>query len=387
MKKLPNGLDNVKGIYCLGEYIGIKQGKKDFAVLYSEVPCSAAAVYTSNKIKGASIYVDKKHLADNEAQAIVINSGVANVCTGKKGIEDAEEICKLAAKELEIKKNNVLVSSTGIIGPFLPMKKIREGIKGIKKSLGKRSSEFAEAIMTTDTYKKQIAVKVGKCSVAGVAKGAGMIHPNMATMLSYIVTDAHIPKNKISQMLKTAVGKSFNMISVDRDTSTSDTAVLMANGLAGKVSLAKLQKAIDFVCIELAKMIAADGEGATKLIESNVINAKTEIDAVKAAKAIISSNLLKCAVFGNDPNWGRILCALGNSGAGFKEDKITISLNKTKVFNMGKPAKFNYKRLKASLKNKKITIGINLRNGTKKATAYGCDLTYGYVEVNAAYHT
>lgn len=385
--KVKNGLNKVKGIYSLGKSIGIKKGKKDLGIIFSEKICNAAAVYTKNKVKGASIYIDKNHLKNKEAQAIVVNSGIANVATGKKGIKDAEEICKLVAKELGIKKNNVIISSTGVIGYYLPMEQIKKGVIGIKNLLGKNSDQFAQAIMTTDDYKKQIAVKVGKAVVAGVAKGAGMINPDMATMLAYIVTDAYTPKNKVYNMLKNAVDKSFNMISVDNDTSTSDTVVLMANGLAGKINLAKLQEAIDFICIELAKMIAADGEGATKLIQADVYNAKTEEDAKIAAKAIIGSNLVKCAMFGNDPNWGRIICALGYSGANFNPEKIAVSLNNTIVFKNGKGIKFDFSKLKNSLKKKIIKVSADLNNGNKKATAYGCDMTYDYVELNSAYHT
>ena len=380
MKRLANGLDNVKGISTLGKHVGIKQGKKDFGVIFSEKICNCSAVYTKNKVKGAPLYVDMKHLANKQAQAIVVNSGIANVCTGKKGIKDSEDICLAVAKELGIKKPDVIPSSTGLIGAYLPINKIKKNIKDLKP--GKNSKDFATAIMTTDTKIKQVAVKVENCVVAGVAKGSGMIHPNMATMLSYIVTDAFIPKDKIDSMLKKAVDKSFNMISVDKDTSTSDTVVLMANGLGGRVSLDKLQKAIDYVCIELAKMVAEDGEGATKLIECNV----TGKGASKAAKAVISSNLLKCAIFGEDPNWGRIMCAIGNSGAEIHINKTIIKINKIVVYNKN-PIKYDYKKLKRSLKKKNIVIDVDLGKGKQKATAYGCDMTYDYVEINAAYHT
>src|SRR3989338_7868561 len=301
MEVLENNVCAPKGFKAVGRSIGIKKSGADLAVIFSEVLADATAVYTSNKVKGAPLIVTKKHLKDGKAQAIVINSGISNVCTGKKGIKDAEETAKLAAEELGIDANNVIVASTGLIGAFLPMGIITKGIKGIRNKLS-ISPDAATAIMTTDKAKKEIAVKADNFVIGAIAKGSGMIHPNMATMLCFITTDAKIPSKKLAAFLKNSVDKSFNMINVDMDQSTSDMAVIMANGLAGKTDEKKFQNALDYVCIELAKKIAKDGEGATKLVEVNVKNAASEEDAKKIAKSVVSSNLVKCAIFGNDPN-------------------------------------------------------------------------------------
>src|SRR3990167_4616302 len=331
MQLLKNSVCAPKGFKALGKHIGIKKsGSLDLAVIVSEVLSDAAAVYTSNKVKGAPLIVTKSHLKNGKAQAIVVNSGIANVCTGKKGLEDAGETAKLAARELGIKENDVVVASTGLIGAYLPMDKIRSGLKNIKSHLS-TNSEVAKAILTTDTVEKEIAVKVDNFTIGAIAKGSGMIHPNMATMLCFITTDAKMPSKKLSAMLKNSVNKSFNMISVDMDQSTSDMVVILANGMAGKADEKKFQKALDFACIELAKKIAKDGEGATKLIEINAKNAKTEEDAKKIAKSIINSNLRKCAIFGKDVNWGRIMCAIGNSGAKFNESFIDIYFDNEKI--------------------------------------------------------
>ena len=388
MKAINGGITAVKGFTALGKFIGIKKKskKKDFAVIYSSKVCNAAGVFTKNEVKGAPLIVTKKHLAGGKAQAVVINSGVANVCTGKKGISDAEKMAELTAKELGIKKNNVLVASTGLIGAYLPMAVIKNGIKGIRKELGKNSNA-AEAILTTDSVKKEIAVKVGKITIGAIAKGAGMIHPNMATMLCFIGTDAEFQAKDLKQMLKNSVDKSFNMTSVDYDTSTSDMAILMANGMAGKINKKQFQNALDFVCIELAKKIAIDGEGATKLVEVVVKNAKNEKNAKIIAKSIISSNLVKTAMFGNDPNWGRIMAAIGYSGAKINPGKIDIYFNDKQIVSNGTEAKFDKKKVVEDMKKDKLLILVNLKEGKGMASAYGCDLTYEYVKINAAYHT
>ncbi len=383
-----NGICTVKGFRIVGKSAGIKKsGKKDLALIYSEDLCNAAAVYTKNNVKGAPVYVTKDHLKDGKAQAIVINSGISNVCTGKKGIEDAYLVAELAAKELSIKKEDVLVASTGVIGAYLPMDKIKNGIKNIKKELNETSDDAAEAILTTDKAKKQVAVKIGNVTIGAIAKGSGMIHPNMATMLAFIATDAEIGSEKLKEMLSNSVSKSFNMISVDTDTSTSDMVILMANGSAGEVDEKEFQKALDFVCVELAKKIAKDGEGATKLIEVHVKNAKTGDDAKKIAKSIICSNLVKSAIFGNDPNWGRIMCAIGYSGAEIEESKIDISFGDEKIAENGTEKNFDNKKIKGLMSKDELKITINLNNGNHSATAYGCDLTYDYVKINADYHT
>jgi|TARA_Y100000310_G_scaffold91835_2_gene89359 glutamate N-acetyltransferase/amino-acid N-acetyltransferase len=387
MKFLKNNVCAPKGFNALGKSSGIKKsGKLDFAVIFSEVVADAAAVYTSNEVKGAPLIVTKKHLEDGSAQAVVINSGVANVCTGKKGIKDAEDTAKSAGKELGINANNVLVASTGLIGAFLPMDKIKNGIRGIKSELC-INPNAATAIMTTDTVEKEIAVKADNFAIGAIAKGSGMIHPNMATMLCFITTDAKIPSKNLSSYLKNSVNKSFNMVSVDMDTSTSDMVVVMANGLAGEVDEQKFQNALDYVCIELARKIAKDGEGATKLVEVEVKNATTKADAEKLAKSVISSNLVKCAVFGNDPNWGRIMCAMGNSDTNFKENKVNIFFDNEKIVNNGTMTNFNIEKINKIMGKDNLKIIIDLNQGKENAIAYGCDMSYDYVKINAAYTT
>ena len=387
MELMENNVCAPKGFKAVGKSLGIKKsGKPDFAVIYSENSADTAAVYTSNKVKGAPLIVTKKHLANGQAQAIVINSGVANVCTGEKGIKDAEEMTEFASKELGIDSNDVLVASTGMIGAYLPMDKIKSGIRGIKNELS-INSNAAKAILTTDTVEKGAAVKVDNFTIGAIAKGSGMIHPNMATMLCFITTDAKIRSEKLDSYLKNSVNKSFNMISVDMDTSTSDMVIIMANGIGGKVDENKFQDALDYVCVELAKKIAKDGEGATKLVEVEVKNAVSKADADKIAKSVVSSNLVKCAIFGNDPNWGRILCAIGNSAAEFKENLVDIYFGKELVVNNGIMTNFDLNKVKGIMRKNmlKITIDLKLRNDC--SIAYGCDMGYDYVKINASYTT
>ncbi|MBW2989874.1 bifunctional glutamate N-acetyltransferase/amino-acid acetyltransferase ArgJ [Candidatus Woesearchaeota archaeon] len=388
MKILNGDITAVKGIKALGKHIGIKKKSMDLAVIFSEKKANTAAVYTQNKVKGAPLYVTEEHLKDGKAQAIIVNSGIANVCTGKKGIDDAKAICRMASKELDIEEDDVLVASTGVIGPYLPMDKIEKGIKGIKQELNK-DHKAGEAILTTDKKKKCIAVKAGNAVIGAIAKGSGMIHPNMATMLCFICTDAEISSSKLKQMIVKSVNKSFNMISVDMDTSTSDMVVLMANGESGKTDEEEFQKALDLVCVELAKKIAADGEGATKLIECRVKGAAKEEDAIKAAKSVITSNLVKCMFFGEDPNWGRIMGAAGYSGADIKEELIDIYINGMKIVSGGKGVedKGTIGKIKKTLGRKEVFVLIDLNEGKKEATAYGCDLTTDYVKLNAHYST
>ncbi len=386
MKILKENITAVEGFTALGKCIGIKKGKKDFAILYSNKVCNAAAVYTKNKVKGAPLYVNMEHLNNGKAQVIVINSGISNVATGKKGIKDAYTTCKLAAQELGIDPKDVLVASTGIIGKKLPMNLIKKRIKGSKKQL-KKVNNAAEAILTTDTIKKEIAVKVDNFTIGAIAKGSGMIHPDMATMLCFITTDADLSSAELKKSLVKAVNESFNMISIDMDTSTSDMVILMSNNTK-KVDKEKFQKALIFVCKEMAKKIAADGEGATKLIEVKVKNAKTKKDARKIAKAIVGSNLVKCAIFGNDPNWGRILSAIGNSSAYFVEGKIDILLQGKLIVKNGIEVKnFDAEKISGLLKADKMDITVDLNIGKEEAIAYGCDMSYEYVHINAEYPT
>src|SRR3989338_302957 len=387
MQILKNNVCAPKGFTAIGKPIGIKKsGKLDFAVIYSEVLADAAAVYTSNKVKGAPLYVTKKHLKDGKEQAIVVNSGVSNVCTGEKGIKDAEDMAKFVGSELGINQKDVVVASTGLIGAYLPMEKIKNGIMGIKNELSV-NSDASKAIMTTDLVEKEIAVKVDNFTIGAIAKGSGMIRPNMATMLCFITTDAKIPATKLQKFLKKAVDKSFNMISVDMDTRTSDMVVILANGMAGEVDEKKFQDTLDFVCIELAKKIAKDGEGATKLIEVNAKNAKTEDDAKKIAKSIIESNLVKCAVFGKDVNWGRIMSAMGNSNAAFNENKVDVYFDDKKVVENGKSANYDVEKIKKIMDKENLKITIDLKNGKGNVAAYGCDMSYNYIKINEEYTT
>ena len=387
MQFLKNNVCAPKGFLAIGKPIGIKKsGKLDFAVIYSKILADAAAVYTSNKVKGGPLIVTKKHLSNGKAQAIVVNSGVSNVCTGKKGIKDAEDMTKFLGNELGINQKDVVVASTGVIGAYLPMEKIKNGIRGIKNELSVNSNA-SKAIMTTDLVEKEIAVKVDNFTIGAIAKGSGMIHPNMATMLCFMTTDAKIPAVKLQKFLKKAADKSFNMISVDMDTSTSDMAVILANGMAGKADEGKFQNALDFVCIKLAKKIAKGGEGATKLIEVNAKNAKTEDDAKKIAKSIIESNLVKCAIFGKDVNWGRLMCAIGNSGAKFNESDIDIYFDNEKIVENGKGANYDAKKVKKILDKGNLRIAMDLKQGNGNATAYGCDMSYNYIKINAEYAT
>ncbi len=386
MQILEGDVTSVKGFLALGKAIGIKKSKLDFAVIYCDKKCNAAAVYTKNNVKGAPLIVTKNHLENGFAQAIVINSGVANVCTGKIGLKDAKKTAQLTAKELGINESDVLVASTGVIGKYLPMEKIEAGIKNIKQELSTKS-KVANAILTTDLIKKEICVKDENFTIGAIAKGSGMIHPNMATMLSFITTDAKIDSNDLQIMLRNAVNDSFNMLSVDMDTSTSDMCIILANGYAGKVDHNKFYTALLFVCQNLARKIATDGEGATKLVEVTVKNSDTLDNARKLAKSIISSNLFKCAAYGNDPNWGRILCAMGNSGAYFDESKVSVFFGDKQIVENGVTTNFDYEEIKKVMDQEKLHVTIDLGLGNNYASAFGCDLTEKYIEINAHYHT
>lgn len=373
---------------------GIRSPNKlDLAILYSEVPCTAAGMFTTNAIKAAPVVLTQKHLRNKRAQAIVVNSGYANACTGKQGIADAEEMARAVADKLGIAPQNVLVASTGVIGTSLPMDRVRAGID--KVTLTKEGGhELAEAIMTTDTFTKEVALHVeaelGTFILGGVAKGAGMIHPNLATMLCFLTTDATVDATFLQSALHTAADSSFNMVTVDGDTSPSDTVVLLANGLAGTKTINAgngevFQKALEEVCLRLAECIATDGEGATKLIKVIVEGAVTEAEARKAARTIASSPLVKSAMHGNDPNWGRVLAALGRSGAKVDEGKLTLYLNSFCVTNKGQPVPFNKQEVSNSLDSKEISLKLELNLGRGKATAWGCDLSEEYVTINSAY--
>ncbi len=379
-------ITSVNGFSALGKHIGIKKKNLDFGVIYSDTICNAAAMYTRNNVKGAPLYVNMENLKDGKAQAIVINSGIANVCTGKKGIKDAKTTVRLTAKELNIKENHVLIASTGIIGRYLPMDKIRTGLIGIRNELSKKS-KIAEAILTTDKIKKEVLVKKQNFSIGAIAKGAGMVHPNMATLLAFIATDAKIPSQNLRKMLKVAVNLSFNMLTIDMDTSTSDMCIIMANGKAGKVDKKIFQEALNEVCINLSKKIVLDGEGATKLIEVQIKNANNENSAKALAKSVVSSNLVKCAIYGNDPNWGRILCALGNSWVKFNELKVDIYFGNLQIVKNGIQLNYNYNEVKHIMDRKEFKIIIDIKQGKYEAIAYGCDMSEEYIKINANYCT
>ena len=394
------GITYPEGIKAAGVKCGIRFDKKDLALIYSEKIADAWGTFTTNKFKAAPLVVTEKNLSlsGGKLQAVLINSGIANACTGEKGLKDAWGMVNYVSKGLKIDKEYVAVTSTGKIGEFLPLDKIKAGLnEAISKLNTSGGIEAAEAILTTDTKKKEIAVcfKLGEqeVKIGGMAKGSGMIHPNMATMLGFITSDISIKGELLQEALKQVVEKTFNMISVDGDTSTNDMVLLMANGLAGNklidkkdTDYYKFLSALQYVAEYLAKCIAKDGEGATKMIEVEVKNALSFAEAKKVAKAVINSPLVKTAIFGKDPNWGRILAAVGYSGAEVVPDKVDLYL-KEKIVEDGQPLKFSRQALHEYLKlSDEIKILIDLKIGKESTTAWGCDLTYDYVKINTKYN-
>lgn len=394
-----------KGFTAAGVCASVKPSnktKRDVALIYCEKKCTAAAVYTKNLVKSSAILVTQNHLADGYAQAVIVNSGNANTCNAD-GVEKAEKMCSLAADALGVDNNDVIVASTGVIGQVLPIEPIEKGVAMMKGSLSKEGgTDAAEAIMTTDTVKKEMAMEMtlgGKTvTVGGIAKGSGMIHINMGTMLSFVTTDAAISSEMLYEALKEAVEDSYNMVSVDGDTSTNDTLAIMASGLAGNPEITeKNQDYRDFVegiteaFKQLAKKLAGDGEGATKLLICTVTGAKTKKDAVMVSKSVICSSLLKAAMFGADANWGRVLCAVGYSGADVDVTKVDVDFKSLKgeiaVCRNGAGIEFSEEKAKEILLEKEIEILVNVGNGEGKAQAYGCDLTYDYVKINGDYRT
>jgi glutamate N-acetyltransferase/amino-acid N-acetyltransferase len=380
-----------QGYVSVAKNLGIKDKTLDFTVIYSTVRAAAAGVFTQSLFCGAPVIVGREHLADGYAQALVINSKNANVATGQRGIETARHITRLVATELGIAAEDVLPSSTGVIGQQLPLEKFREAIVGgLREQLRPDTlGQAAQAIMTTDTHPKLVARRVGKAVLAGIAKGAAMIEPNMATMLAFLLTDAAIPSATLRPMLQQAVDVSFNMISVDTDTSTSDTVIAMANGLAGEVDLEAFQAVLNEVCICLAKEIARDGEGATKLIEVVVSSARDAAQAKRIAKAIVNSPLVKTAVYGADPNWGRLAMAIGkcHEDTDIRPELVRMAFGNLCVFARGEPQDVDLQRLQTYLQGKDIQISIDLGLRDGKATVWGCDLTEEYVKLNALYTT
>ena len=404
MKLISGGVCAAKGFTANGIHCGIRKNKtkRDLALIYSACPASAAAVYTTNLVKGAPLLVTKAHLANGVAQAVICNSGNANTCNAD-GIEVAEKMSVLIAKELQIPADNVVVASTGVIGQPLCLEPIAGGIPELVKGLSENSGEAAaEGIMTTDTVKKEVAVSFeigGKtCKLGGIAKGSGMIHPNMATMLVFITTDAAISPALLQKALSNDIANTFNMVSVDGDTSTNDMVTVLANGMAGNEMIteenedfATFMKALNTVTVALCRMIAGDGEGATKLLECSVTGAKDIPTAKTVAKSVICSSLLKAAMFGADANWGRVLCAIGYSGADVDVNAVDVSFRSAKgeiaVCKNGAGVEFSEEIAKEILLEKEIEILVSLGNGTGFATAWGCDLTYDYVKINGDYRT
>ena len=404
MKLINGGVCAAKGFVANGIHCGIRKNKtkRDLALILSERPASAAAVYTTNLVKGAPLLVTKAHLANGVAQAIICNSGNANTCNAN-GIEVAEKMSVLIANELGISANDVVVASTGVIGQPLNLEPIANGIPELAKGLSAEGGvAAAEGIMTTDTVKKEVAVSFeigGKtCHLGGIAKGSGMIHPNMATMLVFITTDAAISPAMLQKALSNDITNTFNMVSVDGDTSTNDMVTVLANGMAGNPEIteenedfATFMKALNTVTVALCRMIAGDGEGATKLLECKVTGAKDIPTAKTVAKSVICSSLLKAAMFGADANWGRVLCAIGYSGADVDVNAVDVSFRSAKgeitVCRDGAGVEFSEELAKEILLEKEIEIIVSLGKGEGSATAWGCDLTYDYVKINGDYRT
>ena len=378
-----------QGFLALAKNVGIKDTTLDLTVIYSKVRARAAAMFTRNRFPGAPVIVGRKHVANGFVQALVINSKNANVAMGRQGIDNAVETCRIVGAELGVDPYDVLPFSTGVIGRPLPMDKIRAGLKGIREELKPDNLKLAaEAIMTTDSYPKYISVRVGKAIIAGIAKGAGMIEPNMATMLVYLLTDAELPKPAMKTMLKRAVDRTFNCMSIDTDTSTSDTVVLMANGLAGKVKLRQFENGLFQVCEYLTREIARNGEGVTKLITVDVRRAQTVAQAKRIAKLVVNSPLVKTAVYGADPNWGRVIMAVGKSfDPSIEPAKVSIRFGATAVFKKGSPIDCDLEALRKDLSRPEVNIGVELGIGNAAARVWGCDLTEGYVKENAYYTT
>jgi len=404
VKMIEGGVCAAKGFSANGVHCGIRKNrvKRDLSLIYSSVPASAAAVYTLNLVKGAPITVTKAHLEDGIAQAVICNSGNANTCN-YNGIEIAEETCSILASELNIPAKNIIVASTGVIGELMDIAPFKKGIPGLVAGLSESGSDLAaEGIMTTDTVKKEIALEFelgGKtCRMGGIAKGSGMIHPNMATMLVFITTDAAISPALLKKALAGDVQSSFNMLSIDGDTSTNDMVSIMANGLAGNEEIVSegedfnaFMTALNTVTVKLCRMIAADGEGATKMLECIVSGADSLLTARTVAKSVVCSSLLKAAMFGADANWGRVLCAIGYSGADVDVSKVDVAFRSkagtVAVCKDGSGIPFSEEEAKSVLSETEIEILIGVGDGNISATAWGCDLTYDYVKINGDYRT
>ncbi len=403
MELISGGVCAAKGFYANGIHCGIRKNKekRDLALIFSEQKANAASVYTTNLVKGAPLLVTKAHLQDGKAQAVICNSGNANTCNAN-GIEIAEAMSALVANQMGIDAQDVVVASTGVIGQPLDLTPIQNGMETLVKGLGDHSDLAAEGIMTTDTKKKEIAVSFTidgvECKLGGIAKGSGMIHPNMATMLVFLTTDCAISSELLQKALSTDIQSTFNMVSVDGDTSTNDMVTIFANGMAGNTPIteegdafATFMKALNTVTMNLCRRIAGDGEGATKLIECAVNGAVDEATAKTVAKSVICSSLTKAAMFGADANWGRVLCAIGYSGAKVDVSRVDVAFTSNKgtiaVCQNGAGIEFSEEKAKEILLEDEITIEIELNDGNGSAKAWGCDLTYDYVKINGDYRT
>lgn len=409
MKKISGGVTAPLGFAAMGLRVGIKEGnpdKKDMAMIYSSTPCVAAGTFTTNQVKAAPVKWDQDVIYNSPfVHAVVCNSGIANACTGQIGMQYCEEMARATAEALHIKKEQVLVASTGVIGAQLPMDKIVNGIGMLAPTLDETQEGghmAAQAIMTTDTIPKEIAYEFeigGKtCKIGGMCKGSGMIHPNMCTMLGFIMTDVNISKDLIYQALSSDIQDTFNMVSVDGDTSTNDTVLLLANGLAGNEMITeknedyyKFVEALHKVNVFLSKKIAGDGEGATALFEVKIINAESKEQAVTLAKSIVTSSLTKAAIYGHDANWGRILCAMGYSNAKFNPDTVDIYFEsragKLKIVENGMATNYSEEEATKILSENEVTAIADVKMGDYEATAWGCDLTHEYVSINADYRS
>ena len=398
--KISGGIAAAKGFHASAVIAGIKSSKTpDCGLLLSDKACSAAGAFTTNAVRASSVDWCERLLPAPSIRAAFCNSGNANACTGSRGERDTAAIARLVGRMAGCPPQSVLVASTGVIGHFLPMGAIERSIPALYHTAiasDDRGSAFAGAIMTTDTKKKEYAIRVltpqGRYAIGGCAKGSGMIHPNLATMLAFITTDASIAVTTLDAIVRKVVDRTFNTLTVDGDTSTNDMVLVLANGMAG-MTIARpseckgFERALFTVCDSLCKKIAEDGEGATKRVEIRVCGGKTYGDAKSAAKAVANSNLVKTALFGNDPNWGRILCAVGYSGARFSKENLTLSLCGRRVFKNMRPVAFSPEALRSRMKNDVVTIDIDLGMGTQSAVAHTCDLTYDYIKINAEYHT
>lgn len=398
MNLIKGGITAPRGFLAGSMACGIKKsGKTDLALLYSSAPCVATGTFTTNRVKSGSVVLCMDRLKKGQAQAVIVNSGNANCCVGKKEIEDSSYVTGLVAKKLNLKSGSVLMASTGIIGKPLPVEKIKKGIKGLVNSLsGSNGTSFAKAIMTTDTAHKEIAVKINiknkEVRIAGTAKGAGMICPNMATMLAFFTTDAVIDKKALKQAFKESVFDSFNKITVDGDMSTNDSAIIFANGIAGNKIIKSDTKeynvfleAIKFTARELSRKIILDGEGATRFIEIIVKGAKTEGTAELASRKIANSNLVKTMIAGGDPNWGRVAASVGSSGRDINPSRMDIYLGKIPVMKNGRGLNASRNLLLKIFKRKEIEILVDLKSGSQSSRAWTCDLTEEYVRINAEY--